>query len=98
MSITTIGADAWKAFWANLLAPGAFGIYLLAIVIVLGFGFAFNRGAGAFNLALRVVAALMSTMLLVGLLGAVGVTLGDWTPILNWLLAQIQAPLYLPEA
>ena len=33
-----------------------------------------------------------------GVLGVLGLSLTGLTPAINWFLAQIQAPLYFPEA
>ena len=98
MSILNLGVDGWRAFWNNVTAPGAWGVYLLIIAISLLAGFAVHRETGALGLGLRACAALMCAVLVTGVIGVLGVDMNGLTPAVNWLLEQIQAPFYMPVA
>ena len=98
MSFLDLGVTGWRAFWANVTAPGAIGLYLAILAIGLLAGFAMRRTVSLVTSALRVVSLAMAVALVNGLLGAVGIDLTGLTPVLNWLLRQIQAPFYVPEA
>lgn len=96
MSIADLGITGWKAFWANIMAPGAVGLYIVVLIVALLVGFAFRREASALMVGARVCAFMLAFVLLVGFLGVLGVNLQALTPALNWLLVQIQAPFYIP--
>lgn len=98
MSIVDIGVTGWRAFWSSVTAPGAFGIYFIILIAAILIGFAFNRTASAFQIGLRIVALMLSVVMIFGALGVLGLSLTGLTPAINWFLAQIQAPLYFPEA
>lgn len=98
MSILDIGVGGWRAFWTSVTAPGAFGIYFLVLILGLLIGFAFNRTQSGLTVALRVVALLLSVVMIIGVMGVLGLSVAAWTPAINWMLEQIQAPIYFPEA
>lgn len=98
MSILDLGVDGWRAFWSNVTAPGAWGVYLLVLAISLLAGFAVHRESSAVMLGLRVCSALMCAVLVMGVIGILGVDMNGLTPAINWLLEQVQAPFYLPVA
>lgn len=98
MSFLDLGVTGWRAFWANVTAPGAIGLYLAILAVGLLAGFAFRRAVSMVTTALRVVSFVMALALVNDLLGALDIDLTGLTPALNWLLAQIQAPIYIPEA
>lgn len=95
MSIVDIGVTGWRAFWSSVTAPGAFGVYFIVLMIALLVGFAFNRAQSALSMGLRVLALLLSAIMIMGVLG---LNMTGLTPAINWLLEQVQAPVYIPEA
>lgn len=95
MSIVDIGVTGWRAFWSSVTAPGAFGVYFIVLMIALLVGFAFNRTQSALSMGLRVLALLLSAIMIMGVLG---LNMTGLTPAINWLLEQVQAPVYIPEA
>lgn len=98
MSIVDIGVTGWRAFWSSVTAPGAFGVYFIVLMIALLVGFAFNRTQSALSMGLRVLALLLSAIMIMGVMGVLGLNMNGLTPIINWLLEQVQAPVYIPEA
>lgn len=98
MSIVDIGVTGWRAFWSSVTAPGAFGVYFIVLMIALLVGFAFNRTQSALSMGLRVLALLLSAIMIMGVLGVLGLNMTGLTPMINWLLEQVQAPVYIPEA
>lgn len=98
MSIVDIGVTGWRAFWSSVTAPGAFGVYFIVLMIALLVGFAFNRAQSALSMGLRVLALLLSAIMIMGVLGVLGLNMTGLTPMINWLLEQVQAPVYIPEA
>ena len=97
MSILDISTSGWRAFWASALAPGSVGILLFIVVVAFLVGFVFDAQRTALRVAAKVIVAAIAWLLVSGFLGVLGVGLGGLTPWINWLLEQIQAPLYLPE-
>lgn len=95
MSILDIGTAGWRAFWSSVTAPGAFGVYFIVLMVALLVGFAFNRTQSAFSMGLRVLALLLSAIMIMGVLG---LNMTGLTPMINWVLEQVQAPVYIPEA
>lgn len=98
MSIVDIGVTGWRAFWSSVTAPGAFGVYFIVLMIALLVGFAFNRTQSALSMGLRVLALLLSAIMIMGVMGVLGLNMTGLTPAINWLLEQVQAPVYIPEA
>ena len=98
MSIVDIGVTGWRAFWSSVTAPGAFGVYFIVLMIALLVGFAFDRTRSALSMGLRVLALLLSAIMIMGVLGVLGLNMTGLTPAINWLLEQVQAPVYIPEA
>lgn len=98
MSILDIGTAGWRAFWSSVTAPGAFGVYFIVLMVALLGGFAFNRTRSAFSMGLRVLALLLSAIMIMGVMGVLGLNMNGLTPMINWLLEQVQAPVYIPEA
>lgn len=98
MSIVDIGVTGWRAFWSSVTAPGAFGVYFIVLMIALLVGFAFNRAQSALSMGLRVLALLLSAIMIMGVMGVLGLNMTGLTPMINWLLEQVQAPVYIPEA
>ena len=49
-------------------------------------------------MGLRVLALLLSAIMIMGVLGVLGLNMTGLTPAINWLLEQVQAPVYIPEA
>lgn len=49
-------------------------------------------------MGLRVLALLLSAIMIMGVLGVLGLNMTGLTPMINWLLEQVQAPVYIPEA
>lgn len=98
MSIVDIGVTGWRAFWSSVTAPGAFGVYFIVLMVALLVGFAFNRTQSALSMGLRVLALLLSAIMIMGVLGVLGLNMTGLTPMINWLLEQVQAPVYIPEA
>lgn len=98
MSIVDIGVTGWRAFWSSVTAPGAFGVYFIVLMIALLVGFAFNRAQSALSMGLRVLALLLSAIMIMGVLGVLGLNMTGLTPAINCLLEQVQAPVYIPEA
>ena len=98
MSIVDIGVTGWRAFWSSVTAPGAFGVYFIVLMIALLVGFAFNRTQSALSMGLRVLALLLSAIMIMGVLGVLGLNMTGLTPAINWLLEQVQATVYIPEA
>lgn len=98
MSIVDIGVTGWRAFWSSVTAPGAFGVYFIVLMIALLVGFAFNRAQSALSMGLRVLALLLSAIMIMGVLGVLGLNMTGLTPAINWLLEQVQALVYIPEA
>lgn len=98
MSILDIGTAGWRAFWSSVTAPGAFGVYFIVLMVAILVGFAFNRTQSAFSMGLRVLALLLSAIMIMGVLGVLGLNMTGLTPMINWLLEQVQAPVYIPEA
>lgn len=97
MSILDISTNGWRAFWASALAPGSVGILLFVILLAAILGYVFGAVRTAARIGAKIICAAIAWMMLSGFLGVLGVGLEGLTPWINWLLAQIQAPLYLPE-
>lgn len=98
MSITDIATQGWRLFWSNILAPASLGLFAAILIGCLLAGFAFRRTLSALSFALRAGASLLAAILLIGFLGVLGVNMNGLTPLVNWLLGIVQAPLYLPGA
>lgn len=96
MSILNLGVNGWRAFWNNVTAPGAFGIYFIVLIIALLIGVALRREASMFMVGVRVVCALMAAVMIIGVIGVLGIDLNRLSPAINWFLTQIQAPFYIP--
>lgn len=95
MSILDLGVNGWRAFWSNIMAPGAIGLYAAVFAVALLLGFAFRREAGALMVAARVAAFMLAFVFLTGVAGALGVDLHHLDPIVEWLLRELQFP-FLP--
>lgn len=97
MSTYDIATTAWRAFWANIMAPATLSITIMAVLACILIGFAFRATIRAVHFALRCAAGIIGFLLIVGMLGALGINMQGLTPLLNSLLELMHAPIYLPE-
>lgn len=98
MSILDIGVGGWRAFWANVTAPGSMGLYIAVLIIAVLVGFAFRRESSAVMIGARIIAFMMAFVMLIGFIGVLGVDMTAFTPMVDWVLREIQAPFYIQQA
>lgn len=76
MTIQQLVDHSWRLFWAGLAQPWALGLLAALIVIILGFSFALHATFQGISLILRFASAIIATIMLVGVLEAMGVDVG----------------------
>lgn len=94
MSIADIVAYGWRAFWANVLSPTSIALFLAVLLGFVLVGFAFHQSFRAADLALRACAFLLGVVLLTGFAGILGINLGTWQGLFDWIARLVQFPLY----
>lgn len=96
MSSLDIASNGWTAFWSTMSEPWVMGMVMFILVLFLLIGFVLRSTYRMVSIAMRVLAALVATVLVLSFANNIGLPIVEWLrTLINMALTAMNAPILL---